>query len=124
MKRLRQATQVTINALTISALCAHLLVAGLAAAGSPPEFAASLSTSVAHVTTSPPRDVLVARSHTATFSLHQNTRRTDSFAAALVTAYACPAFAPFQTRAVDPPAAGSSASLLPAASRAPPSLVA
>src|ERR1051325_8644733 len=124
MKRLRQAMRGTTSALLVSALCAHLLIAGLSAAGPSLASAASPETSVARIHTSQPRDVLAARSHTASLSLHPNARRSDGFAAALISPPACPAFAQFPARTAHPPTAKSSASLLPAASRAPPSLVA
>ena len=124
MTRFRQARRMTISALMISALCAHLVIAGMGAAAPPPESLASLETSMARVTTSQPRDVLVARSHTASLSLHATARRTDSFAAALIRPLACLAFAPTRARIVHPLAARRFALLLPAASRAPPALVA
>ncbi|MFL6212578.1 MAG: hypothetical protein ACJ74J_01660 [Blastocatellia bacterium] len=124
MKQLRQARRMTTGALMVSALCAHLLIAGLCTTAPPFEIGASPETSVARVTTSPPRDVLAARNHTASLSLHTNARRTDSFAAALVSPLARLTFAPTRARIVYPTTAKRSASLLPAASRAPPSLVA
>jgi hypothetical protein len=114
----------TTSALMIGALCTHVLIAGLCASEPPFEHTAPSATHVARVTTPQPRDAVAARSHSATLSLYQNTRRTDSFAAALITTLVNPTFAPLQTRIVSPPAANASASLLPAASRAPPSLVA
>jgi hypothetical protein len=124
MKRLRQARRMTTSALMIGALCAHLLIAGLRAGGPSPEPVASSATRVARVTTPQPRDAVATRSHNATLSLSNNARRTDSFAAALISPPARPTFAQTQARTVQPPRANESTRRLPAASRAPPSLVA
>src|SRR5262249_988258 len=88
------------------------------------QIAATRAACVVSVTAPQPRDALVARSHSTTLSLHQNQRRPDHCAAAIVSPFAS------TLRTVKPPrtaglsAANIRASLLPAASRAPPSLVA
>jgi hypothetical protein len=124
IKPLRQATRMMTSALMIGALCAHVLIAGLSAGGSPPEPIPAPATRVARITTPQPRDAVAARSHSATLSLHHKPRRADSLAAALINALATPTFAHSQARTVHPPTAKESTRLLPAASRAPPSLVA
>ena len=114
----------TMSALTITALYVHLFVAGLCVRAASVEADAPTATHVSRVTASPQQDALVARSHSAPLSLHQNARRADGFAAVLTNPSTHLTFARTRARTAHPPTPSPSASLLPAASRAPPPLVA
>lgn len=124
MKQLPQARLIAVRALFIIALCTHLFIGGILACAPAQQFAASRTARVALLTASQQRDCLVARTTSTTLSLHQSQRRSDSFAAAINSPLTALTFTGRMAHLCDPPTVGAYASLLPAASRAPPSLVA
>jgi hypothetical protein len=124
MSQLPRARLMTARALFTAALCTHLLIAGLSASALARRPAASRTVRAALLSASQQRDCLVVRTGNTALSLHQCQRRADSFAAAISHPPASPAFAGQAAYAAAPPPTKARVSLLPAASRAPPSLVA
>jgi hypothetical protein len=124
MKQLSQARSMTRRALFITALCTHLFIAGLSSCVQAHEIASPSADRAVHVSVSQPRDCLVTRTGNATHSLHQSQRRSDSFAAAISKPLASLTFTVKPAHLTELPTPGIYASLLPTASRAPPSLVA
>lgn len=124
MKQLRHNRLIVVRALFTVALCIHLFIAGLSASASAHQLAASRTDRAALLTASQQRDCLVARTSSTALSLHQCQRRADSFAAAISSPLASLTFTGQVAYAAEPPVVRNFAALLPAASRAPPSLVA
>jgi hypothetical protein len=124
MKQLPQARLMTRRALLITALCTHLFIAGVSACAQAHEIAPTPADRSIVLTISQPRDCLVARTSSTTLSLHQSQRRSDTYAAAIISCLASLTFTGQPAHTAELPTAGLHASLLPAASRAPPSLVA
>jgi hypothetical protein len=124
MKQLRQDRLMSVRAMVTIALCTHLFIAGLSASASARQMAASRTARAALLTASQQRDCLVARTGSTASSLHQCQRRADSFAAAISSPLASLTFNGQVAYTAQPPPARNYAALLPAASRAPPSLVA
>jgi hypothetical protein len=122
MKQLPRARLIVVRALFTIALCTHLFIAGLSASAH--QLAASRTDRAALLSASQQRDCLIARTSSTTLSLHQCQRRADSFAAAISSPLASLTFTGQAAYAAAPPPARNYATLLPAASRAPPSLVA
>jgi hypothetical protein len=113
----------TRRALFITALCTHLFIAGLSVCAQAHEIAAPLTDRSVRFTAPPPRECLVARTSSTTLSLHQSQRRTDPLAAAIISRLASLTFTEKLAQTTEPPTVRVQVSLLPAASRAPPSLV-
>ena len=124
MKQLRQTRSMTRRVLFITALCTHLFIAGLSVCVQAHEIASPLADRSIHFTASQACDCLVARTGSTTLSLHQSQRRSDPLAAAIISRLASLTFTEKPAHTTEPPTARIHASLLPAASRAPPSLVA
>jgi hypothetical protein len=125
MKQLRQTRAMTRRALFITAFCTHLLIASLSVCGAQGHEIDSPPTDRSvRFTASQPRDYLVARTSSTTLSLHQSQRRSDPLAAAIISRLASLTFTEKPAHITELPTARAHASLLPAASRAPPSLVA
>jgi len=124
MKQLPQTRSMTRRALFITALCTHLFIAGLSACVQAHEIASTFADCSIRFTASQPRDCLVARTSSMTLSLHQSQRRSDPLTAALISRLASLTFTEKPAHTTELPTARAHASLLPAASRAPPSLVA
>ena len=123
MKQFPQARLMTRRPLFIVALCTHLFIAGVAACAQARETASTLADRSERLTASPSRDCLVARPSSTTLSLHQSQRRSEPFAAAISSSLVALRVKGKLAHPADLPAARAYASLLPAASRAPPSLV-
>jgi hypothetical protein len=124
MKFFRQGRWITTGALLVAALCTPLLAAERTPYTPAHQVAATQADCAIDVSAPQPRDALVARSSSATLSLHQNHRRADHFAAALASPVASTLSTVKPPRAAGLPVLRIHTSLLPAASRAPPSLVA
>lgn len=124
MKRLAPARLIAIRSLLMTAFYAHLLIAGFAAGGPAPVINASAPIGFIRLKAATTRDCLIAPRPGVTLSLRQGSNRSDHFIAALSPPLIRASFAEQPAPCARRSTASAGGCLLPAASRAPPPLIA
>ena len=124
MKRLAPARLTAMRPLLMTALYAHLLIAGFAAGGPAPVINSSAPIGCIRLKAATPRDCLIAQRPGVSLSLRQGSNRSDHFIAALGPPVTWASFKEHPAPRATWLTARAGGCLLPAASRAPPSLIA
>ncbi|HKQ09238.1 MAG TPA: hypothetical protein VJ464_29215 [Blastocatellia bacterium] len=124
MKQLAPARLIAIRSLLMTALYAHLLIAGFAAGGPAPVINSSAPIGFNRLKAATTRDCLIAPRPGVTLSLRLGSNRSDHFIAALSPPLIWASFAEQPAPCARRLTARAGGCLLPTASRAPPPLIA